>query len=280
MAIRRGKNLLVIAVLPFEYDVERHTVVGVNKCCLNENPKQLLEMQDLEMTFRPEGYFNDAGHIGGVQCRCCATLILEVPYTLSSGLSQVDVHYLESMLNPVRWQTMAPDDRMKSSTRLKVISQADRREAQSGVYCDSRLVLPIEFLWSLLKCVLVPMVLFLSSLATAQDRDSTRVSIHQSETEMHRWDRMKVHASVPQLRRGVEMARQGDMTGAIRAFQKAAPARPSMAYFNMGIVYFETGRLEQALRYFRLSYRARKDSLCLDNLRNTERLLKEHKQPR
>jgi tetratricopeptide (TPR) repeat protein len=91
---------------------------------------------------------------------------------------------------------------------------------------------------------------------------------------------MKVHPSVPQLQKGVEMAREGDMTGAIRAFQKAAPARPSMAYFNMGVVYFETGRLEQALRYFRLSYRVRKDSLCLDNLRNTERLLKEHKQRR
>jgi hypothetical protein len=123
--------------------------------------------------------------------------------------------------------------------------------------------------------VLVPLV-----IAKAQDRDSARVSIHQTEAGMHRWDNMKVHPSVPQLQKGVEMARKGEMRGAIRAFQKAAPARPSMAYFNLGMVYFETGSFEQAHRYFRLSYRARKDSLCLDYLRNTERLIKEHKQPR
>lgn len=123
-------------------------------------------------------------------------------------------------------------------------------------------------------------VLVLSISAVAQDRDSARVGIHQSEAEMHRWDNMKVHSSVPQLQKGAELARKGDVSGAIRAFQKAAPARPSMAYFNLGVVYFETRRLEQALRYFRLSYRARKDSVCLDYLRNTERLIHENKKSR
>ena len=91
---------------------------------------------------------------------------------------------------------------------------------------------------------------------------------------------MKIHSSAPHLQIGIELARKGDISGAIRAFQKAAPSRPSMAYFNLGVVYFETGRFEQALRYFRLSYRARKDSVCLDYLRNTERLVQEHKQSR
>jgi tetratricopeptide (TPR) repeat protein len=121
-------------------------------------------------------------------------------------------------------------------------------------------------------------VLLLASGAIAQDRDSAKVSIHQSEAEMHRWDSMKTHPSVPQLQKGVDLARKGDTIGAIRAFQKAAPARPSMAYFNLGVVYLETGRHEQALRYFRLSYRARKDPVCLDFLQNTERLISEHKQ--
>jgi tetratricopeptide (TPR) repeat protein len=128
--------------------------------------------------------------------------------------------------------------------------------------------------------VLATFVLLLPSSAIAQDRDSTRVGIHQSEAEMHRWDSMKIHPSVPQLQRGAEMARRGDIIGAVRAFQRAAPARPSMAYFNLGLVYFETGKLEQALRYFRLSYRARKNSVCLDYLQNTERLINEHKQRR
>jgi tetratricopeptide (TPR) repeat protein len=120
--------------------------------------------------------------------------------------------------------------------------------------------------------------LMLSGPAIAQDPDSTRIGIHQTESELHRWDILKTHASVPQLQQGAELARQGDIKGAIRAFQKAAPGRPSMAYFDLGVVYFETGKLEQALRYFRLSLRARKDSACFEYLRNTQRLLKERRQ--
>jgi hypothetical protein len=126
--------------------------------------------------------------------------------------------------------------------------------------------------------LLATFVFVLLSSACAQDRDSARISIHQSEAEIHRWDGMKTHPSVPELRRGAEMARQGDHVGAVRAFQKAAPARPSMAYFNLGLVYVETGKLELALRYFRLSYRAHKDSACLEHIHNTERLITEHRQ--
>ena len=88
---------------------------------------------------------------------------------------------------------------------------------------------------------------------------------------------MKTHRLVPQLQEGAEAARNGDIKGAIRWFQKAAPGRPSMAYFNLGVVYFETQQFDKALRYFKLSYRARKDPVCLDYLRNTERLINERK---
>ena len=108
-------------------------------------------------------------------------------------------------------------------------------------------------------------------------QDSTRISIHQQDAELHRWDVLKAHPSVPQLNQGAESARNGDLKDAIRFFQKAAPGRPSMAYFNLGVVYFETQKLDRALRYFRLSYRARKDSVCLDYLKNTERLIGERK---
>lgn len=119
-------------------------------------------------------------------------------------------------------------------------------------------------------------LLFLSVPALAQD--STRIGVHQLEAELHRWDVLKTHPSVPQLQQGAESARNGDSKGAIRLFQRAAPGRPSMAYFNLGVVYFETQKLNQALRYFKLSYRARKDSICLGYLKNTERLIREHKQ--
>ena len=127
------------------------------------------------------------------------------------------------------------------------------------------------FLW--LVCFLV-----LTLPASAQEPDSTRISIHQMESELHRWDALKTHPRVPELKQGAELARQGDFKGAIRAFQQAAPKRRSFAYFNLGVVYFETGKLEKALRYFRLSHRARKDSVCLEYLGNTQRLINERKQ--
>ena len=78
--------------------------------------------------------------------------------------------------------------------------------------------------------VSVACLLALSLPALAQEVDSTRISIHQMESELHRWDVLKIHPSVPQLQRGAELARQGDIKGAIRAFQKAAPGRPSIAF--------------------------------------------------
>jgi hypothetical protein len=106
-------------------------------------------------------------------------------------------------------------------------------------------------------------------------QDTTRMGIHQQEAELHRWDVMKTHRLVPQLQKGAESARSGDFKGAIRWFQKAAPGRPSLAYFNLGVLYFETQQFDKALRYFKLSYRARKDTVCLDYLGNTERLISE-----
>ncbi|MBM4162497.1 MAG: tetratricopeptide repeat protein [Ignavibacteria bacterium] len=120
--------------------------------------------------------------------------------------------------------------------------------------------------------------LLLTFPASAQEPDSARISIHQMESELHRWDALKTHPRVPELQQGAELARQGDLKGAIQAFQRAAPKRGSLAYFNLGVVYFETGELEKALRYFRLSHRASRDSVCLEYLRNTQRLINERKQ--
>jgi tetratricopeptide (TPR) repeat protein len=125
--------------------------------------------------------------------------------------------------------------------------------------------------------IIISVCLVFASMVVAQD--STRVSIHQQESELHRWDVLKTHSSVPQLQQGAEAARRGDLKGAIRLFQKAAPGRPSFAYFNLGVAYFESQQFEKALRYFKLSHRARRDSVCLDYLKNTERLINERKRP-
>ena len=121
-------------------------------------------------------------------------------------------------------------------------------------------------------------LLSLSAPLVAQDPDSARIGIHQSEAELHRWDVLKTHSSVPQLQKGADLARQGNIKGAIRAFRAAAPGRKSFAYFNLGVVYFETGNLHQALRYLQLSCNARRDSVCMEYLQNTRRLIKERKQ--
>jgi tetratricopeptide (TPR) repeat protein len=123
---------------------------------------------------------------------------------------------------------------------------------------------------------IIPLFLALSASALAQD--SARIGIHQQEAELHRWDVLRTHHSVPEFGRGVESAQKGDIKDAIRWFQKGAPGRASMAYFNLGVVYFETQEFEKALRYLKLSYRARKDSVCLDYLQNTERLINKRKQ--
>lgn len=118
------------------------------------------------------------------------------------------------------------------------------------------------------------------SVAEAQNPDSLNVGIHQAESESHRWDVLKTHPRIPELEKGAELARRGDMNGAIRAFQKAAPARKSYAYFNLGVVYFEAGNFSRARRYFQLSYNARRDPVCLEYLLNSRRLVKERKSRR
>ena len=119
------------------------------------------------------------------------------------------------------------------------------------------------------------LILLSLSIGIAQERDSARVSIHQTESEIRRWDVMKTHPSVPQLQKGADLARNKDFIGAARSFQQAAPRKPSYAYFNLGVLYLETGNLQRAIRYFRLSYNARRDSVCREYLKNAERLLKD-----
>ena len=125
--------------------------------------------------------------------------------------------------------------------------------------------------------VLFLTVCLLQFSSTVAGQDSARIGIHQSEAELHRWDVLKTHASVPQLQKGADLARAGNIEGAIRAFRSATFKRKSLAYFNLGVIYFETGNMNQALRYLQLSYRAQRDSVCLEYLQNTRRLLKERR---
>jgi tetratricopeptide (TPR) repeat protein len=133
--------------------------------------------------------------------------------------------------------------------------------------------------FSISTFLVLPGLLPLGSALT-QERDSTRIGIHRLESESHRWDVLRTHPAVPELKRGNELVRQGDINGAFHMFRRAAYRRAYIAHFNMGIVYFETGKLKQALQYLQRSYRARKDSVCLEYLRNTQRLMKEQPSPR
>lgn len=121
----------------------------------------------------------------------------------------------------------------------------------------------------------IALSLLLIGSVSGQDGDSTRVGIHRMESESHRWDVLKTHVAIPELKRGNELVRQGDLDGGLRMFRRATYRRAYLADFNRGVVYFETGNLKLALQYLQRSYRAQKDSVCLEYLQNTRRLLKE-----
>lgn len=131
------------------------------------------------------------------------------------------------------------------------------------------------------RAIVVPVgILFISIPMVAQTGTKQTKSIHQVDSELHRWDVLRVHPAVPELQKGVDLAREGKLTESIRAFQKAAPKRRSLAWFNIGVVYLENGNPAKAYRYLQKAYDIRKDSVCAEYLANARRQLKEQKTSR
>ena len=110
----------------------------------------------------------------------------------------------------------------------------------------------------------------------AQQPDGGRSSIHQTESEFHRWDELKIDSAHGGFLKGRELARHGKYRSAAREFRRARVRNKSFALFDLGLLAAAESRYARALSYFRQSYRVRKDSTCLEEIHNTRRLVREH----
>jgi tetratricopeptide (TPR) repeat protein len=121
--------------------------------------------------------------------------------------------------------------------------------------------------------ILLATLLFLSA-ACAQELDSARVGIHQLESNLHRWDVLRVDSLFPELIKGKEAAQQGRLDEAEAEFKSGLKHHEAKAFFDLGVLAFERQRYKQALSFFRKCARIQKDSTVPNYIGNTERLLR------
>ena len=121
------------------------------------------------------------------------------------------------------------------------------------------------------------LLLSIGETGYAQYSDTGHATIHQTQSLLHRWDELKIDSSCKEFQRGKEYAREGKLRAAIREFKKGLIHNRSYSLFDLGVVSSAESRFTQALSYFRDSYTAQKDSICLKQIKNTERLIREHK---
>lgn len=111
----------------------------------------------------------------------------------------------------------------------------------------------------------------------AQYSNTGHATIHQTQSRLHRWDEIKIDSSCKEFQKGKEDARKGKFGAATREFKKGLIHNRSYSLFDLGVVSLAESRLAQALSHFRGSYKVQKDSICLEEIKNTERLIREHK---
>lgn len=117
------------------------------------------------------------------------------------------------------------------------------------------------------------------STSTPQVIDSARISIHQFESQLHRWDDLKVDPAFPEFGRGKEYAQNGYLEKAKDEFRIGLKNNLDYAYFDIGLIAFYEGKFSEALSYFQDSCQVR-DSLCLEYVENTQRILQERERVR
>jgi tetratricopeptide (TPR) repeat protein len=108
-----------------------------------------------------------------------------------------------------------------------------------------------------------------------QNADSLRISIHQMESEQHRWDDLKLVQGNGEFVHGKACAMSGDVKQAIVHFQKGARKNKAAAYFNIGLAYFQLHNYPVAIQYFKKSERVKYDPVCRSYQKAAARILKE-----
>ena len=120
--------------------------------------------------------------------------------------------------------------------------------------------------FSLVLAVLV------GSIASAQEPDSSRVGIHQLESEWHRWDDVRTDTAVPAFERGRQLAIEGRLAEAELEFRKGLTRRRAVAEFNLGLLDHAQRTYWSAYKHFRTAYRMKRDPMFRDYLRKARRL--------
>lgn len=120
-------------------------------------------------------------------------------------------------------------------------------------------------------------ILSIGGTGFAQYSDTGHATIHQTQSLLHRWDKLKIDSRCKEFQKGKEDARKGKLWAATREFEKGLIHNRSYSLFDLGLVSLAESRLAKALSYFRGSYKVQKDSICLEEIKNTERLIREHK---
>jgi Flp pilus assembly protein TadD len=138
---------------------------------------------------------------------------------------------------------------------------------------DSCMSLPCwSYYFNTMKTLPFFLVLLLPGAISAQEADSLRKSIHQIEAEQHRWDVLRTDRAVPSLKRGKELAQEGRFAEAEAEFRRALKTRKTIANFNLGVLFFEQGQYELALKYLDVARKAKRDSVVLEYYFNAKRL--------
>jgi tetratricopeptide (TPR) repeat protein len=118
------------------------------------------------------------------------------------------------------------------------------------------------------------LILLLPGAVSAQEADSLRKSIHQIEAERHRWDVLRTDRAVPALARGTSLAREGRYDEAAKEFRKAVKSRRTAANFNLGVLFYEQGQYDLALKHLDIARKTKRDSVVLEYYFNAKRLAK------
>lgn len=104
-----------------------------------------------------------------------------------------------------------------------------------------------------------------------------QISIHELESRTHRFDILKIDSSVSELVKGKKLAIEGKLELAEKEFKKAICKNKSYAYFDLGVLYIYMNKPEKALHYLKLSYEIEPDTLCLEQIKNVERIINERR---
>lgn len=125
--------------------------------------------------------------------------------------------------------------------------------------------------------VIIILLLFIARGVLAQNTDQSHKSIHEIQSTLHNWDKLKIDSTHAEFMQGKSYAEAGNLRSATKEFAKGLRHNKSYALFDLGLIALNQTKYSKALKYFHMSYRVKKDPACLEAIKNTKRLISEHR---